>query len=1003
MSFRSLSALRNPVPVFAALLALGAIFQACQPGGRGGSSEEGGVTGPDSTTVRDTSSPIILFKGSAPLNDTGIGSLESGTERSATGELNPDVFVEGKSPLQRKGARLVLNLFDSVSFTAVVDSSQKLGEGRYTAYGTLTGLKGSSFIASCENGALSALVTVPDEGTFRVEFAGGSKYRAVRQNGYAPSCPPTPVPNVKLDSSAAPAPLRKIAAGPVTIDIAVLYTAAAVAGAKSVTAMNNLVDLAVAQANEAYRNSRIDVTLNLVYRGQVNYAESGVIGTDLARLQSSDDAYLADAHTIRDAFGADVVTLITETGESQYAGLGYVLSQVNPAYAAYAFNVVRRAYASGYGVLAHEVGHNMGCMHDAENSANPGAYAYSYGYRWNGTNGRQYRDVMAYAPGTLVNYFSNPAVTYMGALTGAEGRANSALTISNTAASLAAYRAHLPLKVTLTSPLEGSRLTAPANVILNATVENTLTATKVEFYSGTQLLGIDATAPYSYSWNPLEAGTYTVTAKVYTKSGATETSVPVTFKTEWAHHPGNWSDVFVGNAGVAGTLVIDPPGDDAEFTVTGTGMGMVGGTDGFHFANLGYGGYILGDSWIASEIKSISSSDPGALAGVMIRESLAANARFAFIGRNPAGDVFFLRRASVGGAVSTTKVANAGGPKHYRVMRKGNDFAAYTSSDGRTWTLVGGHLFTMPAMQYVGLAVSSNSLTKSNTAVFRKPLIFYGGGTDFPPSATLTGPANGSTFNPGTLLSFSAAVLDRDGPKDIQLVQFFNTDEFGPDESATGYLGKDEVAPYTLSWKAASGTARIFARVLDQQSSDGYSPPLVYTITGPGQWVTNPTADTYVRDGSSAAQNMGSAASLQVRSSATAGNTYESHLKFRIDSLATIASAKLRVYGNALGGTDTVQVALYPVDSTGWLESGTKSMIWNNKPALGAKMAQVKVAGTALRWVEYDVTEYVKTRKAAGATLVGFALQGATQTTAYAAFNVRSSATGKPELFLADH
>lgn len=76
---------------------------------------------------------------------------------------------------------------------------------------------------------------------------------------------------------------------------------------------------------------------------------------------------------------------------------------------------------------------------------------------------------------------------------------------------------------------QGGPFVAPANVTLNATVAAPGSQVNtVAFYHGDQELGEDRTAPYSYQWNAIAAGTYQVTAKVTATPGGTATSSPVT-------------------------------------------------------------------------------------------------------------------------------------------------------------------------------------------------------------------------------------------------------------------------------------------------------------------------------------------------------------------------------------------------------------------------------------------------------------------------------------------
>ncbi len=87
--------------------------------------------------------------------------------------------------------------------------------------------------------------------------------------------------------------------------------------------------------------------------------------------------------------------------------------------------------------------------------------------------------------------------------------------------------------VVLSSPVSGASYTAPATISCAASVTaNGHTITQVQFYNGATLLGTVAAAPYSYSWNSVSAGTYSLSAKAVYDSGSTiastSTSVTVT-------------------------------------------------------------------------------------------------------------------------------------------------------------------------------------------------------------------------------------------------------------------------------------------------------------------------------------------------------------------------------------------------------------------------------------------------------------------------------------------
>jgi RHS repeat-associated protein len=82
--------------------------------------------------------------------------------------------------------------------------------------------------------------------------------------------------------------------------------------------------------------------------------------------------------------------------------------------------------------------------------------------------------------------------------------------------------------VTLTSPADGGTYAAPATIALNAAVNPADGPVKVKFYNGNALIGEDLTAPFSFSWENVGAGTYALTAVVAESEGWREwSSAPV--------------------------------------------------------------------------------------------------------------------------------------------------------------------------------------------------------------------------------------------------------------------------------------------------------------------------------------------------------------------------------------------------------------------------------------------------------------------------------------------
>lgn len=83
--------------------------------------------------------------------------------------------------------------------------------------------------------------------------------------------------------------------------------------------------------------------------------------------------------------------------------------------------------------------------------------------------------------------------------------------------------------INLTAPINNSSFYLPVSITITAdATDSDGTISFVEFYNGSILLGSDNSSPYSYTWENVAAGSYTITAKATDNKGASSTSDPVT-------------------------------------------------------------------------------------------------------------------------------------------------------------------------------------------------------------------------------------------------------------------------------------------------------------------------------------------------------------------------------------------------------------------------------------------------------------------------------------------
>jgi hypothetical protein len=173
--------------------------------------------------------------------------------------------------------------------------------------------------------------------------------------------------------------------------------------------------------------------------------------------------------------------------------------------------------------------------------------------------------------------------------------------------------------------------------------------------------------------------------------------------------PARWNHQDVGDVAVAGTA----RHDDGTFTLTGT-LDIWGKADGFHYAYLP----LDGDGQIVVRVTAVENTNNHAKAGVMIRESLAPEARHATMVVTPVDGTQFLRRTEAGAATTNTNPHRNRGTLPYwvKLVRKGNEFSAFESLDGTEWVLADTVTVPMSREALIGLVASSHQKTVTSTA-----------------------------------------------------------------------------------------------------------------------------------------------------------------------------------------------------------------------------------------------------------------------------------------------
>ncbi|MCP5052288.1 MAG: hypothetical protein GY940_34285 [bacterium] len=410
----------------------------------------------------------------------------------------------------RNANALDLNLFGGVFYRAVPDRVETDSQGRTVWTGHIEGTKQGQVILVYKDQLMAGNISVPGA-FYQVRFAGNGLH-AIHKLDHSKfsACANPDEPPVSSYSSRQNPVLNPTADSGGSIDVMVVYNQAAETGSGGTAAIETEIALAITETNQGYANSNITQRVNLVHTALVTYTESGSIFTDRGRLQGTSDGYMDNVHTLRDAYGADLVVLITEGGGG-YCGVAYIMTSVSTTFENYGFCVVKRSCATGYYSFGHELGHIMSARHDwYVDSSNNSPYTYNHA---NVNVAGQWRTVMGYnsecsANGvycTRVNYWSNPNVTYggdpMGVAEGSPNAADNHKTLDNTASTVENFRQHVPSPVppaslTLTSPNGGETL--------NAGDRHTITWTSTGTVGN---IKIDYTYNFSNFWTPIVTST----------------------------------------------------------------------------------------------------------------------------------------------------------------------------------------------------------------------------------------------------------------------------------------------------------------------------------------------------------------------------------------------------------------------------------------------------------------------------------------------------------------
>jgi hypothetical protein len=354
---------------------------------------------------------------------------------------------------------------------------------------------------------------------------------------------------------------------------------------------------------------------------------------------------------------------------------------------------------------------------------------------------------------------------------------------------------NLPI-ISITEPLDGSVLVAPAHATIKATAQDIDGAIKkVEFYEGTTLLETDSLSPFSMEWKNISAGTYALTAKAIDNLGAVATSALVRINVNANIPPGiSITDPLDGATFIAPATIsikataTDPDGSikKVEFYQANTLLQ----TDSIppysiDWKNIPVGTYAL----TAIAFDNLNAETISSPVNVIVQPNSFPNVSIT----DPAKDITLIAPANY--TIKATATDADGN------IRRVEFYSGATLLKADSTIPYSYNLKNLALGVYVITAKAIDNLYAEKTSI--PVTITVNANT--PPAVTIAEPNSGASFIAPAAIIIKVNASDVDG--NIHLVEFYE---------GSNLLGVDSIPPYAVDWKnIPAGSYTLTAKAID--------------------------------------------------------------------------------------------------------------------------------------------------------------------------------------------
>jgi len=367
--------------------------------------------------------------------------------------------------------------------------------------------------------------------------------------------------------------------------------------------------------------------------------------------------------------------------------------------------------------------------------------------------------------------------------------------------------------VSIVKPVAGAVFTAPATIAISAdATDSDGLISKVEFFQGTTKLGEKSSSPWTFNWNNVPSGSYSLTATATDNSGSKTTSSAVNVTVRAYPIISITSPVSGSSFTAPANITIaanasDPDGKISKvefFNGTSSIVSLSATPWTFTWNDVAAGTYSL--TAVATDNSGLKTTSAAITLTVNNSPPPVINQPPVISISDIKPDTSFIAPAKI--TISATATDPDGSVASVEFFNKTTSLGVITSAP---WSIVwndvpeGNYSITAVATDNLGAKTTSSAVSLT---IYKKP--------NQPPAVSIVSPVNGQIFKKNDVIMITVAASDPDGS--IERIELYDGNEF---------LAEINSSPYTYSWKyAEKGIHTLSAVAIDNLNESTVSSPV---------------------------------------------------------------------------------------------------------------------------------------------------------------------------------